>query len=152
MKSSLVKGPIPNQPNEASDPVLSMLGIGRQLWETEPGDGFVERLRSEEAPPITIPPESAAQNTTEVVWKRIESHQGEEFRTVRGLPFTFAVEGSGIWFFREGRRINRKLTRAQTEAAIARCPLSTTTEIKDLIDYSYLFALLMDARIRAESW
>jgi len=152
MEKTLVKDPTRNQPSEASDPLLSMLGIGRQLWETEAGDSFVERLRSEEAAPFTTPPESAAQNTTEVVWKRIESHQGEEFRTVTGLPFTYAVEGPGIWFFREARRINRKLTRTQTEAAIARCPLSTTTEIKDLIDYPYLFALLMDARIRGESW
>jgi hypothetical protein len=152
MEQRSIKNANLNQPSEASDPVLSMLGIGRHLWETESGDSFVERLRSEEAPPITVRHESAAQNTTEVVWKRIESHQGEEFRTVTGLPFTHSVEGAGIWFFRDGRRINRKLTRAQTEVAIARCPLSTTTEIKDLIDYPYLFALLMDARIRGESF
>jgi hypothetical protein len=68
------------------------------------------------------------------------------------LPFTFEVEGSGIWFFREGRRINRKLTRTQAEAAISRCPLGSTTEIKDLMDYAYLFALLMDPRIRRAAW
>jgi hypothetical protein len=62
------------------------------------------------------------------------------------------VEGAGIWFFRDGRRINRKLTRTQVEAAIARCPLTSTTEIKDLMDYIYLFALLTDARIRGEAW
>jgi hypothetical protein len=27
-----------------------MLGVGRQLWELEPGDTFVERLRSEDLP------------------------------------------------------------------------------------------------------
>jgi hypothetical protein len=62
------------------------------------------------------------------------------------------VEGAGIWFFRDGRRINRKLTRTQVEVAIARCPLTSTTEIKDLMDFAYLFALLMDARIRGEAW
>ena len=27
------------------DPVLAMIGAGRQLWESETGDTFVERLR-----------------------------------------------------------------------------------------------------------
>jgi hypothetical protein len=68
------------------------------------------------------------------------------------LPFTFEVEGSGIWFFLEGGRINRKLTRGQVDIAISRCPLKSTTEIKDLMDYAYLFALLMDRRIRGDAW
>ena len=33
--------------NDADDPVLLMLGVGKQLWEYESGDRFVERLRSE---------------------------------------------------------------------------------------------------------
>jgi len=153
----MAKSDIKNQAEqdriEMSDPVLLMLGIGKQLWKSEPGDSFVERLRSEDAPPpfegrLNAP----AQNVTESVWRRIESRQGEEFKTVTGLPFTYAVEGAGIWFFRHGRRINRKLTRTQVEVAIARCPLTSTTEIKDLMDYPYLFALLTDARIRGEAW
>jgi hypothetical protein len=139
---------------DADDPVLLMLGVGRQLWEQESGDSFVERLRAEDpsAPPATPRPASPAQNLPEAVWGRIESHQGEEFHTARGLPFTFAVEGAGIWFFRDGRRINRKLTRTQVEVAISRCPLTSTTEIKDLMDYAYLFAVLMDQRIKREAW
>ena len=92
------------------------------------------------------------QRLAEEVWRRIESHQGDEFHTVRGLPFTYEVEGAGIWFFRDGRRINRKLTRTQVEVAISRCPLTSTTEIKDLMDFAYLFALLGDPRIRSEAW
>jgi hypothetical protein len=34
------------------DPVLSMLGVGKQLWERESGDRFLERLRSEGLPPL----------------------------------------------------------------------------------------------------
>jgi hypothetical protein len=33
------------------DPVLAMLGVGRKMWEQEPGDRFVDRLRSEGATP-----------------------------------------------------------------------------------------------------
>lgn len=138
---------------ETSDPVRMMLGVGRQLWVHESGDAFVERLRSEEAPPVMQrQPENPEQRLAEDVWRRIVSHQGDEFHTARGLPFTYEVEGAGIWFFRDGRRINRKLTRTQVEVAISRCPLTSTTEIKDLMDYAYLFALLGDPRIRCGAW
>ena len=137
-----------------SDPVLAMLGVGRQLWELEPGDHFVERLRSEDlpAPPAAHPSSDRTVNLPEAVWQRIVSHQGEQFQTVRGLPFTFEVEGSGIWFFRDGKRVNRKLTRTQFEVALSRCPLARTTEISDLMDYPYVFAALMDRRIRGQEW
>ena len=143
-----------HQRHETSDPVLLMLGVGKQLWKHEPGDSFIERLRSEDLPPSPFEGrlDAPAENAPESVWHRIESHQGEEFKTARRLPFTYAVEGAGIWFFRNGRRIERKLSRTQVDKAIARCPLRSTTEIKDLMDYPYLFALLMDARIRGEAW
>lgn len=137
-----------------NDPVLAMLGVGRHLWEMETGDSFVERLRSEDLPvPLAIQPSpSPAGNPPDAVWRRIVSHQGAQFQTVRGLPFTFEVEGAGIWFFRDGKRVNRKLTRTQFEVALSRCPLARTTEISDLMDYPYLFAVLMDRRIRGEEW
>ena len=140
--------------DEAHDPVLAMLGVGRQLWELESGDNFVERLRSEDlpVPPAGHPSPDPAESLREAVWKRIVSHQGEQFLTVKGLPFTFAVEGAGIWFFRNGRRVNRKLTRTQFEVALSRCPLARTTEISDLMDYPYVFALLRDRRIRGQEW
>ena len=142
-----------SQRSETADPVLLMVGVGKQLWESESGDKFIERLRSEElAPPPNDPQGPAAENAPEKVWRRIEGHQGEEFKTATKLPFTYAVEGAGIWFFRNGRRINRKLSRSQVNKAIARCPLTSTTEIKDLMDYAYLYALLMDTRIRGQAW
>src|SRR5579863_10030464 len=86
-----------NQDPGLSDPVLAMLGVGRQLWELEPGDNFVERLRSEDlpAPPAIHPSSDPAGNLPEAVWRRIASHQGAPFQTVTGLPFTFEVEGAG---------------------------------------------------------
>jgi hypothetical protein len=141
-------------PDDASDPVLRMIGVGKHLWEDEPGDKFIERLRAEDAaPPCLNPRQSASlESSPESVWRRIESHQGEGFKTARQFPFTYEIEGSGIWFFRDGRRINRKLTRGDVDKAIARCPLNSTTEIKDLMDYAYLYALLMDPRIRGQAW
>src|SRR5271170_4550757 len=79
-----------------SDPVLAMLGVGRQLWETESGDRFVERLRSEDLP---VPPAQSfaapLESLPEAVWRRLVDNQGSLFETVRGLPFTFKVEGTG---------------------------------------------------------
>ena len=139
---------------ETDDPVLAMLGVGKQLWELESGDRFVERLRSEDlpAPPPTGRSPSPAEGLPEAVWRRVAKHQGKPFQTVRKLPFTFKVEGAGIWFFRDGKRVNRKLTRTQFEVALSRCPLTRTTEIKDLMDYPYMFAVLMDGRIRGQAW
>jgi len=142
----------PDQATGETDPVLAMLGVGRQLWELEPGDNFVERLRSEDGPvpPAIHPSPGTAGKLPEAVWQRTVSHQGEQFQTVRGLPFTFEVEGPGIWFFRDGKRVNRKLTRIQFEVALSRCPLARTTEISDLMDYPYVFAVLTDRRIRGQ--
>jgi hypothetical protein len=142
------------QTSEIEDPVLAMLGVGRYLWDLESGERFVERLRSEESdvPSSSSQPRNRGEELPEAVWRNIEKYQKEAFHTATRLPFTFEVEGNGIWFFRDGRRINRKLTRAQVEIAISRCPLKSTTEIKDLMDYAYLFALLMDRRIRGDAW
>jgi hypothetical protein len=139
---------------EINDPVLLMLGVGKHVWESEPGDKFVERLRSEDEAPRLLESSQLTRlkDSPESVWRRILDHQGEEFKTATQLPFTYEVEGTGIWFYRNGRRINRKLTRSQLEKAIERCPLNSTTEIKDLMDYAYLFGVLMDARIRCQAW
>ena len=143
-----------DQTADVEDPVLAMLGVGKELWETESADSFVERLRSEELPPPPVGGRSSGQpeNLAEAVWRRVVAHQGQEFRTARRLPFTFQIEGAGIWFFRDGKRVERKLSRKQFEIALSRCPLTSTTEIKDLMDYAYLFAVLMDRRIRAQAW
>jgi hypothetical protein len=57
-------------PESKIDRVLSMLGVGKQLWEREPGDRFIERLRSEDAPP----PPSGGQPRAD----RIRNGSGEE--------------------------------------------------------------------------
>jgi hypothetical protein len=136
----------------ADDPILAMRAIGKHLWAQEPGDAFVERLRSEDLLPAMKVERNTGADLQETVWRRLASRQREEFRTATGLPFTFEIDGSGIWFFRNGKRINKKLSRKQLNLAISRCPLSKTTEIADLMDYAYLFGILRDARIKGEAW
>jgi hypothetical protein len=136
----------------ADDPILAMLGVGQQLWEHESGDKFVERLRSEDLVSHSAECSPDMGLLPETIWQRLINSQGQKFQTVRGLPLTFEVEGNGIWFFRDGKRVNRKLTRTQFEVALSRCPLTSTTEIKDLMDYPYLFAILTDRRVRGQEW
>ena len=155
--STIIKEHREARPDESvmpEDPVLAMLGVGSQLWKSESGDSFVERLRSENAPapPCAQLQNRPSSNLPDLVWRRVSKHQGETFHTARGLPFTYEVDGAGIWFFRDGQRINRKLTRTQFDVALSRCPLTSTTEIKDLMDYAYLFAVLKDGRIRGQEW
>jgi len=82
-------------------------------------------------------------------WDRLRNHEGEIFQTTTNLTFTYEVKGNGIWFYRDGNRINQLLTRSEFEKGLDRCPLHTVAELSDLRDPSYLFGLLTDRRILA---
>ena len=128
------------------DFVLQMRGIGAEIWADVNSDEFVSNLRS------GWEPDPSPSRLADRVWQRIVACQKGTFYTATRRPFTYAVEGSGIWFYRNGRRINMRLARTELDAAIARCPLEKTADIKDLRDFAYLFGLLMDRRIRGEDW
>lgn len=138
------------------DPILALRGVGKELWQKEDALAFVEKLRCDDldaSEPLGTPVNVGLSTLGDEVWQRIQIYQGAVFKTVRGLPVTYEVDGQGIWFFHgNGKRINRKASRADVCEAIKRCPLRTTTEIADLIDPSYLFAILMDKRIRQNNW
>ena len=122
-----------------------MWGLGKHVWAGIDADEYVNSLREDW--------ESERGWHEGQVWQRITEHQGEEFRTVTGLPFIYEIDGnSGIWFYRDGRRIEKRLGRQDVEKAIRRCPLANTVEIRDCFDPAYLFALLMDSRIRGTDW
>jgi hypothetical protein len=82
------------------------------------------------------------------VWDRIESHAGQEFKTVRGLPFTYTVVHGAV----HPSRTNKKIPRADFEKAMACVPLKNTAVIQDLQGPSFIYAILMDERIRAAEW
>ncbi len=50
------------------------------------------------------------------VWDMITKHQGEEFLTVKGLPFTYTMKGGEIFISRRSKSI----TRSTFDAAWAR--------------------------------
>ncbi len=139
-----------------SDPVLAMLGAGEEIWKDECGDAFIARERrewdEEEAPVASAVPPGPSARDSELVWTRLRRLEGQRFETSKGLPFTFQIDGNGIWFYREGKRINKRLGRHDFEKALVRCPLDGVREISDCFDSSYLYGILMDRRVRRKDW
>jgi hypothetical protein len=79
------------------------------------------------------------------VWHRIESHAGEDFVTKTGLPFTYTVEHGVV----RPSRTNRHIPRSDFEKALTLGPLKNVAVVHDLRGPSYIYAILMDERIRA---
>ena len=137
------------------DPILSLRGLGKEIWAGIDADAYVNDLRSSwgDVEMIAAPPRvgtggSGQPSDAHAVWARVVRYQGAEFKTIRHLPFTYQVEGdSGIWFFRGRHRIDHKLWRGQLEEALKKCPLTKTADVQQFQCPSYLFGLLTDSRI-----
>ena len=82
------------------------------------------------------------------MWSRIESHAGEDFTLIGGQVFQYELPGN---YLRPLGRV-RHLSRANFAKALDRLPLSNTSAVRDLQGPSYVFAILMDDRIRAGDW
>lgn len=82
------------------------------------------------------------------VWTRTLRHAGDEFHQVRGKPFTYRARGRTIYL----DTTNRMISRTAIERALARVPLTATTDVIDLSAPSYVYALLTDPRIRGSDW
>ena len=81
--------------------------------------------------------------TFEIIWSRIQAHQGEVFHQVRGGEFTYAVSGNVV----HPDRTLRNLHRSQFEEASERFPVGGPGDLQDLQGPSYLYAILTDERI-----
>ncbi len=86
------------------------------------------------------------------VWRRVVMRAGEDFETARGLRFTYRIVGSSIRVRRDGREINRSLSRTNFREAIDRMPAKQPSDIKDRQGASYVWGILMDPRIRTQNW
>ena len=85
----------------------------------------------------------AAPVSAEAVWRRIEACAGTDFRTVRGIRFTYAALPRTVRLL----NTNRSISRTQVERALERWPVSSPKELHDLQGPSYLFAILADVRV-----
>ena len=88
----------------------------------------------------------------EEVWERIRRHSGEEFQTIKGLAFTYETPGNFLRVSREGREINRSLSRTNFARALDMLPASGPGKLPGRQGASYTWAILMDGRIRKNDW
>lgn len=84
----------------------------------------------------------------EFVWQRIKEYEGQVFRQIGGGEFTYKVKGNTI----ELNRTNRIVSKATIEQALKHVPLENTVPLQRLQAPSYLYAILMDKRIRKNDW
>ena len=82
------------------------------------------------------------------IWRRIEMHAGEDFTLIRGDVFRYEVPGN---YLRPIGRV-RHLSKTNFSKALDRVPLRDTTSVSDLQGPSYVYAILMDPRIRRSDW
>jgi len=86
------------------------------------------------------------------VWTGIERHAGLTFTTATGLPFTYRVPGDYLKVSRDGREINRSLSRTNFRKGSAAMPTEKPSDIKESQGSAYTWAILMDQRIRGDAW
>jgi hypothetical protein len=92
---------------------------------------------------------SAQQNEPfALVWQRIVAHAGEPFHQIRGGEFRYQVAGQYLRL----DRTNQPIPYGHLEEAHHMVPLPNTTVVQHLRAPSYIYAILMDPRIRQQSW
>jgi hypothetical protein len=82
------------------------------------------------------------------IWRRIGMHAGETFYLIRGEAFTYVVRGTTV----VPDRTRYPIHRSNFDKALGRLPFDRTTTLQDLRAPSYLYAILMDTRIRKGDW
>lgn len=86
------------------------------------------------------------------VWTRIVLCEGQPFTTATGLEFTYQVPGQFLKVSRDGREINRSLSRTNFARALEAMPADRPSDISDRQGPSYTWAILMDLRVREQDW
>jgi len=82
------------------------------------------------------------------VWNRIERMAGAEFQQIRGGHFRYSIKNGALI----PDRTNRLIPRSNFETAFRQVPLQNTVPLQRLQGPSYIYAVLMDARIRGRDW
>ncbi|MFB4169017.1 hypothetical protein [Virgibacillus sp. JSM 102003] len=84
----------------------------------------------------------------ELIWQRVVEFEGQPFTQIRGGKFTYKVEGNLIKL----SRTNRSISKNTFKDAMKYVPLENTVPLQNFQAPSYLYAILMDDRIRKNNW
>jgi len=83
------------------------------------------------------------------IWARIAKHAGKTFHTIKGLEFTYNVDGNGFYPSRTAYRISKDDFRT----AYQMVPLKGPGEINAIVrGPAYVWAVLHDQRISLGEW
>lgn len=83
-----------------------------------------------------------------MVWARIIAAEGQVFTQIRGRIFIYEIISGSI----VPSTTNRRLPMTDFKKAFSLVPLKNTAQIKNLQGPSYIYAIMMDSRIRADDW
>ena len=80
------------------------------------------------------------------LWPILESLQGKEYKTAKGMPFTFRIKGNELFVSRKVKSITRAAVNAAYRKAVE---LGTVTGPKKLCVFgaSYLYPIFLDIGI-----
>ncbi len=82
------------------------------------------------------------------VWARIQAYAGETFHQIRGAEFTYELHGASLL----PDRTHRYIPKSNFQTALQLVPLHSTAPLQALQGPSYIYAILMDSRIRQNNW
>jgi Zn ribbon nucleic-acid-binding protein len=99
-------------------------------------------------PPKLPPKPTPAPISIDDLWGRLDRHQGDEFTQIRGGTFAYALTDRALFPDRTAWQIPR----THFEEALGLVPLKNTVVVQHLYGPSYIYALLMDRRIRKADW
>ena len=84
----------------------------------------------------------------DAIWKRISQNAGEIFHQKRGGEFTYSIVNGALI----PSRTNQQIPRSEFAEALKLVPLSDTKPVQHLRGPSYIYAVLMDTRIKGDDW
>lgn len=85
----------------------------------------------------------------EILWERIKENEGQVFKQIKGGEFTYDVKGNSITLL---SRTRRSISKNIFVKGLKHVPLDNTVPLQHLQAPSYLYAILMDSRIRKNDW
>jgi hypothetical protein len=82
------------------------------------------------------------------VWKRIEDRAGAEFQMIRGGAFRYSIIAGHVI----PNRTRQQIPKSHFKEALHLVPLANTVALQHLRGPSFIYAILMDSRIRQSDW
>ena len=129
------------------------LGLGLSTLRKPAGSSAASSSPKPEGRPVSTD-EAAAETQSakpgiDAVWKRIVGHQGDVFRQFKGREFTYQVTGNAL----RPSTTNVRIHKSQFAKALEHVPFAKVSDVPaGVFGPSYVYAILMDPRVRNGDW